>query len=204
MLGRKNTWNGFLSKLFPHFWPTIPTPSWKFWKVLLHPWHVWSSISGVLTCFHGEKLILPNFSSLSGVATLYCDYHGQAGSTMRYWSGALVTQYLIISRMIWSGTNGPPSWVGLVGGLSCPRLGFVLRNHQFIIHYQLLIIHYPWFIINYLLLIINHLVSILHSSLLCPRPGSSLRRRATWLPGGKKLFVVIAKRLRARIRIVRV
>ena len=150
------------------------------------------------------KLILPNFSSLSGVATLYCDYHGQAGSTMRYWSGALVTQYLITSRMIWSGTNGPPSWVGLVGGLSCPRLGFVLRNHQFIIHYQLLIIHYPWFIINYLLLIINHLVSILHSSLLCPRPGSSLRRRATWLPGGKKLFVVIAKRLRARIRIVRV
>ena len=34
-----------------------------------------------------------------------------------------------------------------------------------------------------------------------PRPGSSLRRRATWLPGGKKLFVVIVKRLRARIRI---
>ena len=36
---------------------------------------------GLSTYFHGKKSILPNFSSLRGVATLDSEHHSQAGST---------------------------------------------------------------------------------------------------------------------------
>ena len=55
---------------------------------------------GVLTCFHGEKLVLPIFPAPGVVDNLDCEYHDPAGSTKKTWSRALVTQYLIACWMI--------------------------------------------------------------------------------------------------------
>ena len=120
----------------------------------MHPWHVWSLISGVLTCFHGKKLILPNFSSLRGVATLDCEYHGQAGSTMRSWGVALVMQYWIANWMIWSLRYQWTSFMGRSRRRSqLPPARFWSWKSS--VHYSLFIIHdslltiYCWLFIIY-------------------------------------------------------